>query len=542
MESSTTIVADVRAAVAPLHDDYDKLAGYEAFRRIKDDFAEPARPSLHDVESVASVLSAAVGLVHSQNKYEVRTYEPVESLRPLSLVASQLDGMAGLQNHTAEGRTFRLALSPGTIRRRTFDAARLEATEQRQTEARLKKLAGGWLGIPFALPDEEKTVGAEIREWSAKSRIRMSETVGSLDYSGWTREQGTLAMVTLTLPANWEILCPDGASFKKLVEKFRRRWVRATGTAWRLLWKLEFQRRGAPHFHALMRVPVFVKGSIFTEWLSETWADAVGASRDVDGLDKHGRETSEYLRNLGAGTRVDFSGKDFSDPRRISMYFLGHSAKTTDGKEYQHKVPEAWQEKGKGPGRFWGYSGLDKAVVEIDVTERQAALLDRQLRKIKRARDWKMNVLREQGTAKRTGKPVPVVHEVGYPKPRVSIGITANRTRNRRAAAVHALGYTDVAPVVGIGPVWRVSNLVLVPPAVGIGPDNLVLPPWVPQRRSRYASFSGGQGGFVLVNDALRLGLDLARYLGPAAAPRVLGISERAQTYFAENSRRSSCP
>lgn len=533
MASSTTIVSDVGASVAQRLDDYDKLAGYEAFRRIKDNFEEPARPSIHDVESVASILAAAAGATLSQNGYTVRTYEPVESPLPATRVATQLAGRGGLQNSTDEGRTHRISISPGIIRRRTFDAARLEATEQRQAEARLNKLAGGWLGIPFALPDEEKTVGAEILGWSAKSRVRMLQTVASLDYSDWLRTEGTLAMVTLTLPGNWEILAPDGATFKRLVEKFRRRWVRATGLPWRLLWKLEFQGRGAPHWHALMRVPVFVKGMIFTEWLSQTWADVCDASKTIDRWDKKtDRGSSEYSRHLAAGTAVDFSGKDFSDPRRISQYFLGHSAKTTDGKEYQHDVPELWQEKGKGPGRFWGYCGLAKAVVEIDVTEQQKVILDRQLRKIKRARDWKVNVLREQGTAKRTGARIPAAHEVMVKtrgrrvvkgetaKP--SNGRAAHRTANRRSLAAHQLGYTDVPPAVGDGPVWRVSNLVLVPPSyqvigehgrIGEGPANLVLRPWAPRRRSAYAPFSRGQGGFVLVNDALQLGLDLARYL-----------------------------
>lgn len=524
MASSTTIVSDVGASVAQRLDDYDKLAGYEAFRRIKDNFEEPPRPSIHDVESVAAILRDAADYTLSQDALAIE------------------DGHAVMQ--TVEGRTHRISLSPGIIRRRTFDAAKLEATLERQQQAKRQKvdvLAAGCGSCPIRelFPVETAGTGAEIKVWSAKSRVRMLVAVASLDYSEWLRTEGTLAMVTLTLPDQWEILAPDGATFKKLIEKFRRRWTRATGLPWRLLWKLEFQGRGAPHWHALMRVPVFVKGRIFTEWLSETWADVCGASKEVDRWDKGTDQgSSEYTRHVGAGTRVDFSGKDFSDPRRISQYFLGHSAKTTDGKEYQHDVPELWQEKGKGPGRFWGYCGLDKAVVELDVTEEQKVILDRQLRKIKRARDWKINVLREQGTAKRTGARIPAVHEVmvksrgrrpvkGEKAVRRGVkvakhlkplhvegnGRAAHRTANRRSLAAHQLGYTDVPPAVGIGPVWRVSNLVSVPPAVGIGPANLVLPPWAPRRRSAYAPFSRGQGGFVLVNDALRLGLDLAAYL-----------------------------
>lgn len=359
---------------------------YERFRRIVTGQEVETLPGADDVESVASVIAAAVDPAWAQ-------------LDP----AAPFSGAGGV----LEGRTFHLGLSTGVVHVRAFDANRAERTAERvnprreailtewmgravvQTIGPLEQFAGQWqpLGcreetlLPRVVLDAEMKerlpYGSEVVEWSRKSRARMVRTIASLDLSGWSDDGGTLAMVTLTLPGAWEVVAPDGKAFKRHVERFRRRWVRATGTPWRALWKLEFQRRGAPHMHLLMRVPVFVKGQRFEDWLSSTWADVVDHPDPV-----------ERMKHESAGTGVDYSGSRFRDPRRIAVYFLGHSSKHTDGKEYQHVVPGLWQGRGKGPGRFWGYAGLRKAVVEVELTLEDWVQVRRILRHVQRARIW----------------------------------------------------------------------------------------------------------------------------------------------------------
>lgn len=407
------------------------LAGYESFRQIIDGYEEPPRPSLDDVEGVAGVVLSRVSGTFSQDKF---------------------DG-SGFINRT-EGRTLRLMLSPGIIGARSFDANAKERTAEAAAERghrgvdvlnTFRDSETGELDVP------DGAVRSEITEWSAKSRANMTKTIAMLDFSDWAQDTGALAMVTLTLPGDWEAVAPDGKTFKGYVENFRKRWIKATGEKWRVLWKLEFQRRGAPHMHLLIRVPVFVKGQRFEDWLSRSWADVVGASKLVDD-DKGG---SEYTRHLAAGTGVDFSGQDFSDPRRIAMYFAGHSSKTTDGKEYQHKVPERWQRPGAGPGRFWGYSGFIKALVEVDLSLTDYDRLRRELRKLARARAWTIAVKRARG------------------------------------AAVRAK--LDPREVKG----YEVRGRAL--------------------RRSQHGGGGGISGGFVLCNDALEVGLRISEHLGGAA-------------------------
>lgn len=50
-----------------------------------------------------------------------------------------------------------------------------------------------------------------------------------------------------------------------------------------------------------------------------------------------------------------------SPPRRSS------SPNTHGDREYQHIVPEPWHEPGKGPGRFWGAFGLDRATATVEI-------------------------------------------------------------------------------------------------------------------------------------------------------------------------------
>lgn len=314
-------------------------------------------------------------------------------------MAERLRSRIGVEARARLGAHYAVRLSPGTLAVRSrvvgFDVAE---------PARDYTL--------FAATGEKDTTRAAkrgaITEWSRDSRARMVRAVAELDYSTWHLDGGVLAMVTFTLPGDWQRVAPTGRDFKRLIDLMRKRWVRAVGP-WRGLWKLEFQRRGAPHLHALMRVPALVAGERFETWLSRTWAEVVAADDDdcyrcwgrrsgrcrIDCTDEaHAGPCdgctcdvpdTERSRHLRAGTAVDFSGVRFSDPRRTAIYFLKHSAKTSDGKEYQHIVPEAWRGEGKGPGRFWGVWGLRRAVGEVWMDRTTWVRARRILRHIARA-------------------------------------------------------------------------------------------------------------------------------------------------------------
>jgi hypothetical protein len=293
------------------------------------------------------------------------------------------------------GQTYYLGISAGTVALRTRRVVGYELVgEDREDGADPLEVGLGAASVRVAGAAKggaaqgelwEEVVPRIITEFSRDSRRRMVRTLAELDYSRWTADGGVLAMVTLTLPGWWEIVAPDGQAWKRLIEAFRLRWRHEVGRPWRCLWKMEFQRRGAPHQHMLMRVPSLVGQLTFEEWLSLTWAqvcrDSLGA-RDRAAYVGMG----EYDRHLAAGTGVDFSAARFSDPRRTAIYFLKHSTKAGDGKEWQHTVPALWNAHGVSVGRFWGYAGLGPARAEIEIDYQGFIRTRRILRHVARAR------------------------------------------------------------------------------------------------------------------------------------------------------------
>jgi hypothetical protein len=340
--------------------------------------ARPRVIGLVDVEDAAARLAPWLSMDAPDRLLETVVLDSAPWLRTRLTVV----GMG-----TREGRAFSVAVSPGTVAVRVVDPARAERVRERQrvaaekqTDLRARLLAEG---------DEEGLAALDrpgvgvIREWSAKSRARMARTIAEVDVSPILRDGCVPGLITLTLPGVWEDLAPDGATFKRLVSTFRRAWRDAFGWSLVGIWKLEFQRRGAPHLHLLAPVPALGPGGVrFELWLSQVWARVVGSTGQ------------RRLDHLAAGTGVDFGAITMVDPRRIAAYFMKHSAKTGDGKEYQHVVPALWQEPGKGPGRFWGIWGLERATREVQVSWEQYVVLRRRLRGIARARAWKVAAAR----------------------------------------------------------------------------------------------------------------------------------------------------
>lgn len=299
-----------------------------------------------------------------------------------------------------EGAVPQVEVFPGLIRLTAPDLNRRERAANRRADAPVlvsEKELLGEAGEGDAAPARGLIGG-----WSRRSRARMVASMAEIDLAPILMAGEEPAMVTLTYPADWETVAPDGPTVKRHMDKFWKRLERAFGGTVRVVWKLEFQRRGAPHLHILMAIPQGVArgkewaehemklalweaggragrkpywrdqvgdGLEFRPWLSKVWADIVGHPDPV-----------EKAKHEAAGTAVDFSEGDRArDPKRAAVYFGKHGSFAA--KDYQHEVPELWQESGKSVGRFWGYKGLEKvkgaATLEFDAM----LLLGRTLRK-----------------------------------------------------------------------------------------------------------------------------------------------------------------
>ena len=292
----------------------------------------------------------------------------------------------------AEGPRWELTVGPGMFAVATRDWARVERTAERQTEARRKDMdlavahhlaTGEWSDPPPRAP---------ITGWSRKSRARMVRRLCELDYTPLCAAGRLPAMVTLTYPGDWETVVPTGPVLKAHMKALRKRYLRTWGEDWACVWKLEFQRRGAPHVHMLCTPPHGQSntGERFHVWLSRVWAEV------VDHPDPEQRR-----RHQLAGTALDYrEGLRATDPRRVAAYFCKHGMLAA--KEYQHQVPEAWQEPGRGPGRFWGVWNLERATRTLAVTPATGVQAGRIARRWARAQGraqqtWKVRVEQTTG-------------------------------------------------------------------------------------------------------------------------------------------------
>lgn len=293
-----------------------------------------------------------------------------------------------------EGPRWRLTVGPGMVSVRTKDYAKSERTHERQVTQHAKDIeqaVAAWQ-VTREWPQQPEPT-REITGWSAKSRARMVERLCQLDYTALFPAGRLPAMVTLTYPGDWETVAPQGSAVKKHLKAFRKRWKRAWGEDLACVWKLEFQRRGAPHFHLLCSPPhgQTEDGETFRMWLSRAWAEVV-AHPDPD----------EYARHVLAGTGIDWNeGLRSTDPKRVAVYFTKHGA--FQAKEYQHHVPQAWRKPGKGPGGFWGCWVLKPATETIELSPEDAVVISRLLRRWAKAQGVTRQVTRPRVDTK-TGR------------------------------------------------------------------------------------------------------------------------------------------
>ena len=277
---------------------------------------------------------------------------------------------AGLRGFQAESGQFHLSISPGVLRLSWTRPIPTEKTlERAATHGRRVTVAQCEAEIRDALLESELDVPRrsdsqkrQITGWSRKSRARMCRALAEYDYTPVVAQDRIPAMVTFTYPGDWEVVAPSGKAVKEHLRNWYRRYEREWGEKAAFIWKLEFQERGAPHIHLWMAPPLMAgrSGARFREWCSAAWASVVNHPDPV-----------QRSRHLQAGTGVDIlKGIRTRDPKRLAIYFTKHSSPSADGpKEYQHKVPELWQEPGEGPGRFWGAVGLKKATAKVQISE-----------------------------------------------------------------------------------------------------------------------------------------------------------------------------
>jgi hypothetical protein len=178
------------------------------------------------------------------------------------------------------------------------------------------------LGKGKLIDFEERRGGSKrgmIKEFTPDSRRRLMRTLARL-------RRGVLPLfLTLTYPREFPVdLGVSKGHLKRFFERLQY-YFEDCGA----IWKLEFQKRGAPHYHILLwGVGYDVR---FLEWVSRAWYEVVGSGDE---------------RHLRAGTRVEWIRSVRGTFSYASKYL---------GKD--QVVPE--ESKEVGVGRFWGIWGRE---------------------------------------------------------------------------------------------------------------------------------------------------------------------------------------
>jgi hypothetical protein len=131
--------------------------------------------------------------------------------------------------------------------------------------------------------------------------------------------------ITLTYPKRFP---EKGEEHKADIDALIKRMKRRFGEDIEYLWKLEFQKRGAPHYHFIVYLPKVYRVQYLRKWIAKGWYEIAQ------------RFWEEKLENhLTAGTSCD----KVQSLRKAGAYLSKYIAKEGD------EVPE-------DQGRFWGCS------------------------------------------------------------------------------------------------------------------------------------------------------------------------------------------
>lgn len=138
------------------------------------------------------------------------------------------------------------------------------------------------------------------------------------------KQCGRAVFGTLTYPNEFPY---SDEVFKGHLDAFGKRFLRAYPGAG-FFWKLEFQKRGAPHFHIIVfRVTPDGRALLrFREWLAQAWFEVVG---------------SGDLKHLHAGTSAELLRSQFAMMRYCGGYVSKNDQTLT----------------GRTVGRYWGIVG-----------------------------------------------------------------------------------------------------------------------------------------------------------------------------------------
>lgn len=178
----------------------------------------------------------------------------------------------------------------------------------------------------------------KITRFSASSRMLLLSKFNSINQKKMVARR--CFFITLTYPQRF----PTPGEAKKELQAFRRRFERAYGHH-AMFWKVEPQRRGAPHFHLLLCAQADLELAELLKWSAQAWYEIAGREDPA--------HLSWHLGQLGNQNRPCV--EQMRDWKAAGIYCGKYCAKVVD-------AVDGWA----FPGRWWGVWHEDLLPVEVD--------------------------------------------------------------------------------------------------------------------------------------------------------------------------------
>lgn len=201
-----------------------------------------------------------------------------------------------------------------------------------------------------------------INQFSHQSRYRLLTMAKNCNVN-------FCSMLTITYPANFP---RDGRLVKRDLDCFKK-WLRREVEGIAGLWFLEFQKRGAPHFHFLLSLDLADQGEVIVKRRSRRHGHALDNYQTCKVVEE--RAAAAWYRIVNSGDpkhlRAGVSWEILEDSDAAAKYAAKHAAKPN-----QKHVPDEYV----SVGRFWGKLGdvylidrdgnrLDHGALETMTTE-----------------------------------------------------------------------------------------------------------------------------------------------------------------------------
>jgi len=186
-----------------------------------------------------------------------------------------------------------------------------------------------------------------IRGFSAEAKRNLLWRLQTLDFNRLMADGWTGWFITLTYRDVFYFEAKSLRDVKDDLKKFFTYFSRSFPLRFFSFWKMEFTKKGVPHFHLFMCVECALDHDMLIEFVEDAWLKATGVQ-------------GEHLQEMKkASTNVRFS------PFELQEVIQAYVSKEV-GKTYQVDVPD-----NELPGRFWGIYGreLYKQYVKEDRIE-----------------------------------------------------------------------------------------------------------------------------------------------------------------------------